>query len=151
MEQITKTKTQNKTGATKGRTSRKPQQASAPAQAPAQTLTHALIPGVRPERGSRLFAHTVAFLTLAGMPEGRAIPQATAKKVIGETAVKYHKAAGRFEDTAEGIKLTESGRAFFATRGASAEYVAAYMSALSGGDVPESVAKNGEGARKALA
>ena len=106
------------------------------------TITHVLHDYARPVAGARLAAHTAAFLTLTGMAAGKPCPSALALKVIGPTAVKYHRLIGNWESTADGLKLTEKGAAFFAARGEpDAELFAAYQKVMTTGEADERVAK----------
>lgn len=160
------TKTETKTRAP--RASRKPaqqatqqQQQEAPTQAPTQeqapaaaapkTLAYAIADYARPKAGAALFAHTAAFFALSGINEGKAYPKAKAVQVIGQTAVKYHTGNGNLEHTAEGVKLTDKGRAFFAARPAvDPELFAAFESVLSTGAVNDKANVKAEAARVAI-
>lgn len=126
-------------------TKRAPKKADKPVETVvAATITHVLHDYARPSAGSRLAAHTAAFLKLSGMADGKACPGATALKVIGPTAVKYHRLIGNWESTKDGLKLAEKGRAFFAARGEpDLELLAAYVEVLSTGAVNEKVVKDG--------
>ena len=102
----------------------------------------------RPRAGAALFAHTAAFLALSGINAGQAYPKSKAAQIVGQTAVKYHSANGNFEQTAEGIKLTDKGRAFFAARGeADKELLAAYVSVMTTGQVNDKANVKVEAAR----
>lgn len=107
-------------------------------------LTHSLAPGMRPERGAALFAHTCVFLVASGMMSetltpGKAVPGALAREVLGERAIKWHLGRGNLERTSAGIVLTEVGAMHFAIRGADPELVDAYAAILTRGE-PSSVA-----------
>lgn len=162
-KQITKTETKTRAP----RASRKPAQATQvtqetaqeTAQAPAQeqapaapkTLAYAIADYARPKAGAALFAHTAAFFALSGIADGKAYPKAKAVQVIGQTAVKYHTGNGNFEHTAEGIKMTDKGRAFFAARPAvDPELYAAFESVLSTGAVNDKANVKAETARVAI-
>lgn len=111
---------------------------------PAPKIAYVLHDYARPVAGARLAAHTAAFLTLSGMASGAPCPSATAIKVIGPTAVKYHRLNGNWESTAEGLKLTAKGVASFASRGApDPELFAAYQDVLVNGTV-NAVAKSAD-------
>lgn len=157
------TKTETKTRAP--RTSRAPKagkpaqeaaqetapQAAETAQEAPKALAFAIADYARPKAGAALFAHTAAFLALSGIAEGKAYPKAKAVQVIGQTAVKYHTANGNFEHTAEGVKMTDKGRAFFAARPkADPELFAAFESVLSTGEVNEKANVKAEAARVAI-
>ena len=114
----------------------------APAPTPAPVLVAYLAEGFRPDHGLHLYAHTMAFLELSGMLQGKSIPGATLRKSIGSTAIRYHRGAARLVESAEGWALTETGRAYFAARRCSAELKAAYMELLSTGQPNDKTIKN---------
>lgn len=106
------------------------------------TITHVLHDYARPVAGNRLAAHTAAFLALSGMGQDKPCPSALALKVIGPTAVKYHRLIGNWESTKDGLKLTPKGHAFFSARGEpDAELFAAYQKVMTTGEVDERVVK----------
>jgi len=73
----------------------------------------------RPARGSRLFAHTHAALTLIGMltPARPAVPEGAVATIMGTRAIKYHLAEGNFESTKDnGLRLTSQGLGKFVDR-----------------------------------
>ena len=102
-------------------------------QAPAPRAIAFYINNNRPGAGERLYAHTAAFLALSGLRDGKAIPVETARKVIGETAVKYHThKTGAFEITKEGLRLAKP-QHFDARGKLRADLVEAYERLLSEG------------------
>jgi hypothetical protein len=122
-----------------------PKQAK-PAATTAPAVRFALTIG-RPQQGGNLFAHTVAFLELAGMLDTQAcapigaFPRATAAKVIGETAVGYHQRKGTMERTDQGLVLSPEGAMHFAARGATnIELIDEFKALLSTGKVGVKVA-----------
>lgn len=136
------------------------QEASKPAeqpqtqqQAPAQALpiAYGIADYARPKAGAALFAHTRAFLELSGIIEGKAYPKAKATQVIGATAVKYHSANGNLAQTADGLTLTEKGKAFFAARGETdKELHAAFVKVLTTGQLDDRANVKAESSRFAL-
>lgn len=95
------------------RKDRKPQAAKAPKGKLAFCLMNRPAAG---NGGGLLAAHTSAFLALSGLADGKAVPKATMLRAWGQTAVNYHAANGRIEQTEEGYTLTEFGREFFTFR-----------------------------------
>lgn len=96
----------------------------------------------RPQAGSRLYAHTVAAMTVLGMfgKERPAVPRTTLESVIGTTAVRYHVDVKKtMEEQADRVGLTEDGVGFFRTRGYSKEDAKAFEKLFRTGD--------GEGAK----
>lgn len=92
--------------------------ASKPAEAPVSNeVKFHLVAGVRPSSGGLMFAHTLAFLRASGLIEGGSIPAATARKVLGDTAVTHHtkKTAQMILDGAS-IKLSPTGGNYFSDR-----------------------------------
>lgn len=121
--------------------------ASKPQQAPAASgIKYAVQDFARPVAGSRLAAHTAAFLSASGMIGGGAFPKAQAAKIIGARAVQYHTSKGNFVQTAEGLKLTDKGVDFFVLRPVQVdqEALAAYESFFANGQPNESVGIKGE-------
>ena len=130
-------------------------------QAPAKTeqatqeapkgIAFAIVDYARPKAGAALFAHTAAFLELSGLNAGQAYPKSKAVQVIGQTAVKYHASNGNLEQTAEGVKLTDKGRAFFAARPAvDKELHAAFIEVLTEGKVNDKANVKAESSRVAV-
>jgi len=107
-------------------------------------ITHRLTEGARPSSGTRLFAHTAAFLALSGMTRGATVPYEQATAVVGPTAVKYHRLLGNFEPTETGLKLTPQGREFFRELRTQPdpELIAAYVDVLSTGNANAKVVKH---------
>jgi hypothetical protein len=74
----------------------------------------------RPQSGTRLFAHTVAAMSVLGMfGKGRpAVRKAALQAMVGATAISYHtKKKGTLVDMGDRIALTEFGASFFPARG----------------------------------
>jgi len=103
-------------------------------QAP-QGLRFYIAPAFRPTAGERLAAHTAVFLEHSGLFAGKAIPKAKAHTVIGARAIKWHMDQGNFHYTAQGLALTELGKAAFAKRAINDEYKAAYTAVLVEGKI----------------
>ena len=82
-----------------------------------------------------LAAHTSAFLALSGLADGKPVPRATMLRAWGPTAVQYHVANCRIEQTEAGYILTDFGREFFALRetGIDKEARAMFLDLLSTG------------------
>lgn len=122
----------------------------APQQAP-KGISFAIVDYARPKAGAALFAHTAAFLELSGLNAGTAYPKAKATQIIGQTAVKYHTGKGNIEQTADGVKLTDKGRAFFAARPAvDKELHAAFVEVLTEGKVNDKANVKAESSRVAV-
>lgn len=114
-------------------------------------IAFAIVDYARPKAGAALFAHTAAFLELSGLNAGAAYPKAKAVQVIGQTAVKYHAGNGNIEQTAEGVKLTDKGRAFFAARPAvDKELHAAFVEVMTEGKVNDKANVKAESSRVAV-
>lgn len=95
-------------------------------------ITHRLVEGARPGSGTRLFAHTAAFLALSGLTKGATVPHDVAVDVVGPTAVKYHRLLGNWEPTTKGLKPAPQGREYFRELRAQPdpELIAAYVDVL---------------------
>ena len=91
----------------------------------------------RPSAGSKLFAHTAAFMLVSGLLEGKPVSRTVARQVIGDTAISYHAKRGNFEKTADGLMLTAKGETYFAERDADLEAVEAYAAFFVTGKVSE--------------
>lgn len=145
------TKPAAKTGAPKGKGKQAPQKPQQAAQEAAPSIKFAIADYARPKAGAALFAHTAAFLALSGINAGQAYPKSKAAQIIGQTAVKYHSANGNFEQTAEGLKLTDKGRAFFAARPAvDKELHAAFVEVMTEGKINEKANVKAETSRVAV-
>lgn len=99
----------------------------------------------RPASGVILFAYTEAALQLLGMYDGKAIHPSMIKKVMGETAIRYHLGKGTFEKDDSGkLCLTTAGKAFFAERNLKAqeEHVAAFRNMMITGEQDGIINKN---------
>lgn len=128
-----------------------PQQATQQAQEAPKGIAYGIADYARPQHGAALFAHTAAFLQLSGITDGKAYPKAKATQVIGATAVKYHSANGNLSQTADGLTLTDKGRAFFAARGeADKELLAAFTKVLTTGELDDRANVKAESSRFAL-
>ncbi len=90
--------------------------------------------------GSRLYAHTVAYLTLAGAFEGKEMPQFDAALCrISNATRSYHKSKGNIEyGPRGGIRLTEQGLHHFAARPRNdLGLIHAYIFVMHRGEKPE--------------
>lgn len=123
-----------------------------PAAQAASAIKYALADFARPNAGAALAAHTMAFLTLSGLAEGKTIPKAQAVQIMGSRAIGYHtREKGNFELTPEGLKLTEKGELFFIHRGeAEPEMVKAFTEVLTKGTVNPLANVKTEASRVAL-
>ena len=151
--QVTKTaaKTAPRAGKGKGKTEQAPSKTEQAAQEAPKGIAFAIVDYARPKAGAALFAHTAAFLELSGLNAGQAYPKSKAVQVIGQTAVKYHAGNGNIEQTAEGVKLTDKGRAFFAARPAvDKELHAAFVEVLTEGKVNDKANVKAESSRVAI-
>jgi hypothetical protein len=70
----------------------------------------------RPASGGLLYAHTEAFLRIYSMHKNGGAPLATARRVMGDTAINYHVSNGRFEKRDGKVYMTESGKIQFSSR-----------------------------------
>jgi hypothetical protein len=122
----------------KGNKNRNPGKAKNPATVSIGFVT----PNAMPAAGASLFAHTAVALEALGLMSGATVPGAKLRQIIGVTAVKWHAGKGSFEQTAEGFKLTESGKAKFASRAIDPEYRAAWENVLIHGRTDDRVVKN---------
>lgn len=104
----------------------------------------------RPRAGATLVAHTAAFLELSGLADGKAMPKQQAARIIGARAVQYHTDNGNFEQTPEGLILTEKGVMFFISRAADLEMLAAFREVMTTGKVNALANVKTEAARIAL-
>lgn len=146
--QIDKTATKARAPRATGKGKQAPQKSQQAAQQAAPSIKYAIADYARPKAGAALFAHTAAFLALSGINAGQAYPKSKAAQIIGQTAVKYHSANGNLEQTAEGLKLTDKGRAFFAARGeADKELFAAFSEVLTTGKVNDKANVKAESSR----
>lgn len=128
-----------------------PQQAPQTQQEAPKGIAFAIVDYARPKAGAALFAHTAAFLELSGLNAGAAYPKGKATQVIGQTAVKYHTGKGNIEQTADGVKLTDKGRAFFSARPAvDKELHAAFIEVLTEGKVNDKANVKAESSRVAV-
>lgn len=145
------TKPAAKTSAPKGKDKQAPAKVEQTTQEAPKGIAFAIVDYARPKAGAALFAHTAAFLELSGLNAGAAYPKAKAVQVIGQTAVKYHAGNGNIEQTAEGVKLTDKGRAFFAARPAvDKELHAAFVEVLTEGKVNDKANVKAESSRVAI-
>lgn len=136
----------------------KPASASKPAAkrtaskpAPVKTeIRYAIQDFARPRAGAALIAHTAAFLELSGLSDGKALPKAQAVRIIGARAVQYHTDNGNFQQTPEGLKLTEKGEFFFISRAADPELMAAFREVFTTGKINATANVKTEASRVAL-
>lgn len=78
---------------------------------------YALLPGMRPKSGERLFAHTAAALEVLGVTRTRSAPAVRLEALIGHTAYKWHVARlGTLELIDTNVRLTKIGQETFAAR-----------------------------------
>jgi hypothetical protein len=124
----------------KGNKNRNPGKAKNPATA--KVSIGYVTPNAMPAAGASLFAHTAVALDALGLMNGATVPGAKLRQIIGVTAVKWHAGKGSFEQTAEGFKLTESGKAKFSARAIDPEYRAAWENVLIHGRTDDRVVKN---------
>lgn len=149
--QIEKTATKTRAPRATGKGKQAPQKPQQAAQEATPGIKYAIADYARPKAGAALFAHTAAFLALSGINAGQAYPKSKAAQIIGQTAVKYHTANGNFEQTAEGLKLTDKGRAFFAHRPEpDKELHAAFIEVLTEGKVNDKANVKAESSRVAV-
>ena len=100
----------------------------------APVVTHYIKDGFRPGSGRALFAYTMAWLQVSGLIDGGSIPRATALKLAGSTAIKYHsEKTGRMVDDGTTVKLSPTGANFFADRPHDAKDREAYAAMLTTG------------------
>lgn len=101
----------------------------------------------RPVSGNRLFAFTQAVQELYGMDKGKAVDRATFAKVVGATAINYHKGKGTYAIDDKGmITITAAGKASFANRAGRIDpaLVEAYKAVLTTGKPHDAVCKNAD-------
>lgn len=100
--------------------------------------------GRRPSSGHLLFAHSMAFFFLTGMDEGKAVPAALIRRVMGQTALNNHTVTTGFFSVVEGDKrvLTNEGRAHFFTRGQDSQQVSDFIKVLSTGQAIHGICGN---------
>lgn len=116
-----------------------------PKAAAASAVKFALVD--RPVSGNRLYAFTQAVQELFGMDKGKAVPRAEFAKVVGATAINYHKGKGTYAVDDKGmVTITAAGKASFANRAGriDPELVEAYKAVLSTGKPHDAVCKNAD-------
>jgi hypothetical protein len=87
-----------------------------------------------------LFAYTQAWLDVSGLSAGKTVARADIVRVAGQTAVSYHvNRTGTLAESKGQITLTDSGKAFFAARGADAKAVEAFSTVLRTGCLDDTV------------
>lgn len=139
--QATTTKTTTKTAA-------KPRAKAAPkarAKAAAAAVQFALVD--RPVAGNRLYAFTQAVQELYGMDKGKAVARAEFAKVVGATAINYHKGKGTYTVDDKGmITISAAGKASFANRAGRIDpaLVEAFKAVLTTGKPHDAVCKNAD-------
>lgn len=109
-----------------------------------KVLSFRIQQGFRPMAGNALYAHTEAFMSLAGMYEGMTVPRATLAEIIGARAVQYHSEQGNFLATSMGVQLTEQGAALFQGRNIDPEMLKGFTDILTTGQTNDYV-KNAVG------
>lgn len=78
---------------------------------------YALLPGMRPKSGERLFAHTAAALEVLGITRTHSAPALRLAALIGPTAYKWHTVTlGTLEPVGENVRLTKVGQETFSAR-----------------------------------
>lgn len=97
----------------------------------------------RPASGAALQAHTQAFMQIYGMLKGQGAPLKAAQRVMGATAVNYHKTNARFEVRDGKVFLTGAGVNHFAARQGAIDgaLVAVYVAILTTGKADGNVVK----------
>jgi hypothetical protein len=160
---MTTTQTQAKTtpATVKPRTTRKPTAAkttpaiTTPATKQGYEAIAHYLSGSRPGSGTKLASYSRAWMEIAGMDKGAAVPRTVVLALAGSTALGYHlKDTKSFEETADGkgIILTSHGKDRFFGTGTNrnikpaAEMVEAYKAVFLKGETPE--AKAGTGINK---
>lgn len=77
----------------------------------------ALVAGMRPSSGPRLYAHTIAALEMLGVTRSTAAPAERVQAMIGPRALQYHTTVTHnFERKGDNVKLSRTGEEFFAAR-----------------------------------
>lgn len=77
----------------------------------------ALVAGMRPSSGPRLFAHTIAALEMLGVTRAQAASSERVQAMIGPRAFSYHaKVMRNLEVKGDNVKLSRVGAEFFAAR-----------------------------------
>lgn len=115
------------------------------AKAAAAAVKFALVD--RPVAGNRLYAFTQAVQELFGMDKGKAVPRAEFAKVVGATAINYHKGKGTYDVDDKGmVTITAAGKASFANRAGRIDpaLVEAYKAVLTTGKPSDAVCKNAD-------
>lgn len=127
----------------------KPRAKAAPKKATAskaaQGVAFALVD--RPSSGNRLYAFTQAVQELYGMDKGKGVQRATFAKVVGATAINYHKNKGTYAISEDGtVTITAAGKASFASRAGriDRDLVDAFKSVMSTGKPHDAVCKNAD-------
>lgn len=88
---------------------------SASTTAPAKLF--ALVAGMRPSKGPRLFSHTIAALEMLGISRTTAAPAERLEALIGPRALKYHATTTHnFDVKGDSVKLSRTGVEFFQAR-----------------------------------
>lgn len=139
-QQATTTKTTTKAVPAKPRA-----KAAAKAKPKAAAVKFALVD--RPVAGNRLYAFTQAVQELFGMDKGKAVPRAEFAKVVGATAINYHKGKGTYDVDDKGmVTITPAGKASFANRAGRIDpaLVEAYKAVLTTGKPSDAVCKNAD-------
>lgn len=141
----TKAAAKAKTVPAKAKAATKAKAAAKPKAAAASAVKFALVD--RPVSGNRLYAFTQAVQELFGMDKGKAVPRAEFAKVVGATAINYHKGKGTYAVDDKGmVTITAAGKASFANRAARIDpaLVEAYKAVLTTGKPSDAVCKNAD-------
>ena len=94
----------------------------------------------RPQRGPRLFAHTMAALTVLGMVRKNRplVPTSALQSFVGSSAIAYHtKTKGTLVEVGEKIQLTEFGLGYFPSRSMKLAEVEGFQSVMTTGQPNE--------------
>lgn len=137
--------TTTKTTTTKAVPAKPRAKKAAASKAAAPAVAFALVD--RPVSGNRLFAFTQAVQELYGMDKGKAVERATFAKVVGATAINYHKGKGTYTIDEKGmVSITAAGKASFANRAGRIDpaLVEAYKAVLTTGKPHDAVCKNAD-------
>lgn len=118
--------------------------AATKAKAPKKGATVKFVMVNRPASGGHLLAYTQAVLTLTGLDQGAAVPKAQLRKIMGDTAIRYHIDKGTLSQAEGSISVTDAGAFSFGDRLAKIDQslVDAYMEVMTKGEPVESVCKN---------
>lgn len=101
--------------ATVRQVNRRASRTTAPSVVPAKLF--ALVAGMRPVSGPRLYAHTIAALEVLGVTRSSKASAPRLLALIGPRAFSYHsKVTHNFDVAGETVKLSRTGEEFFRAR-----------------------------------